>query len=245
MIIRKMKLKNKVAIITGASSGIGKATAIKLGKEGVKVALLARSKKELDKVKKEIEKMRGEAISVHADVTKEKEIKRGIKKTLKKYKKIDILVNNAGLGIFKNVEDMDFREWRKQIDVMLNGSFLMTHHSLPHIYKQDCGHVVNITSLWAKRFAASCAGYTAAKFGVRGFTQSLREEARKHNTKVTNVMPGTVNTPFFDRANWETNLSKAMEAEDIADTVRFILTLPDRAVVEEVTLQAINPPKGN
>jgi len=207
--------------------------------------LLARSKKDLNKVKKEIQKNGGEAISIHADVTKENEIKKAIKKTLKEYKKIDILVNNAGLGIFKNVEDLSFGEWRKQIDVMLNGTFLMSHHSLPHIYKQNSGHVINITSLWAKRFAASCAGYTAAKFGVRGFTQSLREEARKHNTKVTNVMPGTVNTPFFDRANWKTDLKKAMEAEDIAETIRFILTLPDRAVIEEVTLQAINPPKGN
>lgn len=172
-----MELRDKVTLVTGASSGIGKAIAINLGKEGVKVALLARRKEKLKEVKKEIENNGGEALAVVADITKDREVKEAIEQIIESYEGLDILVNNAGLGIFKEVQDLAIEEWDKQINTMLRGTFLVTKFSLPYIYKTEQGHIINITSLWAKRFCGSCSRYTAAKFGIKGFTQSLREEA--------------------------------------------------------------------
>lgn len=234
-----MKLKGKVAIVTGASSGIGKEISLELAKQKVKVALLARRKNKLEEVKKQIGNFKGSSIVVPTDVTSELQIKNSIETIINNYNQIDILVNNAGLGIFKEVQNLSVEEWDKQINVMLRGTFLMTKFSLPYIYKQKRGHIVNISSLWAKKFCATCSAYTAAKFGIRGFTQSLRKEARKKNVKVTNIMPGTVDTPFFEKSNWKTDLDKALKPKDIAKTITFILKLPDRAVVEKIILQAL------
>jgi len=236
-----MELKESVAVVSGASSGLGKAISKKLASEGVKVGLLARSNEKLEQVRIEIEEKGGSSMCLPADLSIPEEVKQAVINTVSAYGAIDILVNNAGLGIFKLVEEMSIEEWDKHINVMLRGAFLLTKECLPHIYKNERGHIIVVSSLWSKRFCAKCAGYTAAKFGVRGFVQSLREEAREHNVKVTNVMPGTVETPFFDKADWETDLSRALQPEDIAGTVVHALQLPDRAVIEEVSIQAIRP----
>ncbi len=239
-----MELKNKVVIVTGASSGIGKQIAIKLAEEEAKVVLLARSKEKLKELEEAIETTGGEALVVETDVTKQKDIENAVKETIKKYKTVNILINVAGLGIFENVEDMKPEDFDKHIDVMLKGTFLLTKYSLPHIYKNKQGRIVNLTSLWAEKFCAKCSGYTAAKYGVRGFTNSLREEARKYKVGVTNFMPGTVDTPFFDKTDWKTNTSKAIKPENIADTIAFLLKLPDDAIIEEIKMQSVQPPKG-
>lgn len=230
-------------MVTGASSGIGREISIKLGKSGVKTGLVARRKNKLEKVKEEIEKNGGEALAVPADLRKEKRVKKAVDKIVKKYNRLDILVNNAGLGIFKEVQDMKVEDWDKQVEVILRGSFLASKFSLPYIYKNKRGHVINITSLWAKRYCAKCSGYTSAKFGLRGFTDSLREEAKSHNVKVTNIMPGTVETPFFEKASWEHDFSKALQPKDIARLIVDILKYPDRANIEEVSIESISPDK--
>lgn len=238
-----MDLKGKVAVVTGGNSGIGKALSLRLAEAGVKVALFARNEERLLSVKRSIEESGGEAFAVKTDVSDENNVKESIERTVQNLQRIDILVSNAGLGIFKQVDKMSFDEWKKQLTVMLDGAFLMSRYALPHIYKQKQGHVFAITSLWAKRFCAECAGYTASKFGIRGFLQSLREEARGHNVKVTNIMPGTEDTPFFDKTDYaeDADLSKALQADDIAETVLYALRLPDRAVAEEIVLQALKP----
>lgn len=236
-----MELNGKIALVTGASSGLGRAISFGLAGRGVCVGLLARNEKKLQGAKGEIESSGGRAVSLPADVTDEEQVRQAIERLVRECGGLDILVNNAGLGIFKTVEEMSLEEWDKHINVMLRGLFIATHHALPHMFKRKRGHVVNISSLWAKRFCGRCSAYTAAKFGVRGFTQSLREECRAKNVKVTNVMPGTVSTPFFDKANWEADLTNALMPEDVADCIVSLLELPDRAVVEELALQSICP----
>jgi 3-oxoacyl-[acyl-carrier protein] reductase len=236
-----MELKDKVAIVTGGSSGIGKAIAEKLCQEGVKVAILSEKPDEIKQTVEEIKKKGGDAFAAPADLTKDDEVKNAVDKVLEHYKGVDIIVNNAGLGIFKPIHEMSVKEFDLHINVMLRGHFLVTKHLLPQLYEKKAGHVIFISSLWAKRFCAKCSGYTAAKFGIRGFVQSLREEARHHNVKVTNIMPGTVKSPFFEKVDWETDLSKALETEDVANLISDLLKYPDRAVVEEVILQAIMP----
>jgi len=236
-----MDLKGKTALVTGASSGIGRAVSIAIGSQGASVGLLARSEDELEETKKQVEDAGGSAAVIPTDVTEPEQVREGVEQTAATLGGIHIVANIAGLGIFKNLEDMSVDEWDKHIDVMLRGAFLVTKYSLPHIYEQERGHVLAVTSMWAKRFCAKCTGYTGAKFGVRGLMQSLREEARPHNVKVTNIMPGTVDTPFFDKANWDANLKCALYPKDVADTIVFALQLPDRAVIEELSLQAIQP----
>ena len=236
-----MDLQNKVAIVTGGNSGLGRAISKVLAAEGAEVALLARDEEKLNAVRDEIEAEGGSAIPVSADLTEPQAVEGAINGIAEQCGRIDVVVNNAGLGIFKTVEEMDLEEWDLQLDVMLRGAFLVTKHAFPHIYEQERGHLVMISSLWARRFCAKCSGYTAAKFGVRGLAQSLREDARPHNVKVTNVMPGTVDTPFFHKTDWETDLSHALQPEDVASTVLHALQLPDRAAIEEVVLQAIMP----
>ena len=236
-----MDLQDKVAIVTGGNSGLGRAISMRLAAEGTQVALLARDEEKLNAVRDEIEAEGGRAVPLSADLTEPRAVEDAVDSVAEQCGRIDIVVNNAGLGIFKTVEEMELEEWDLHLDVMLRGAFLVTKHALPHIYEQERGHVAMISSLWAKRFCAKCAGYTAAKFGVRGLAQSLREEARPPNVKVTNVMPGTVDTPFFDKTDWETDLSHALQPEDVASTVLHALQLPDRAAIEEVVLQAIMP----
>ncbi len=239
-----MNLNNKVAVITGASSGIGQAIALKLGKEGVNTVLLARSEDKLRSVASEIEKLGSSALPLKTDITDENNVRESIEHTLLEFKRLDILVNNAGLGIFKNTEEMGSDEWREQLSVMLDGTFFTCKYSLPHMYRQKQGHVIAISSLWAKKGCKGCTAYTAAKFGTRGFMESLRIEARQHNVKVTNIMPGTVDTPFFQKADYsvEQDMSGVLKAEDVAETVLYALKLPERAVCEEVVLQALHPP---
>ncbi len=236
-----MDLQDKVALVTGGNSGMGRAIATTLAREGTKVALLARNEDKLQAVREEIESAGGTGKSFPADLTEPEAVKHAVASAAAEWDRLDIAINNAGLGIFKTVEDMELEDWDKHIDVMLRGAFLVTKQCLPYIYDQERGHVVMVSSLWAKRFCAQCSAYTAAKFGVRGFAQSLREEAREHNVKVTNVMPGTVDTPFFDKTDWETDLSRALQPEDVASTIAHALQLPDRAAIEEVTIQAIKP----
>lgn len=236
-----MELKGTTALVTGASSGLGRAISVALADKGACVGLLARSEDKLAEVKGEIESSGGRAVALPADVTKPDEIADAVERLVRGVDGLDILVNNAGLGIFKPVAEMSIEEWDKHINVMLRGAFVVTHASLPHMFERERGHIVNISSLWAKRFCATCAAYTAAKFGVRGFSDSLREECRCHNVKVTNVMPGTVDTPFFDKSNWQADLSHALLPEDVGSVIVGLLEMPDRAVVEEVVLQAIQP----
>ena len=236
-----MNLEGKTALVTGASSGIGKAVSMAMAAEGVSVGLLARSEDKLEKTRQEIEQKGGRALPVSADVSDPEQVQKAVENTVDEFGSLHIVASIAGLGIFKNVEEMSVDEWDTHINVMLRGSFLVAKYSLPHLYEQEQGHVLAVTSLWAKRFCAKCSGYTGAKFGVRGMLQSVREEARSHNVKVTNIMPGTVDTPFFEKTDWETDLTRALWPEDVAQTAVFALQLPDRAVVEEIQLQAIQP----
>lgn len=236
-----MELEGKVALVTGANSGLGRAISIRLAERGVLVGLLARTEEKLQNVHKEIAAVGGQSVPLPADLGDEEQTAQAVERLAQKAGGLDILVNNAGLGIFKTVAEMSVEEWDKHINVMLRGAFIVTHHALPHLFKRGRGHVINISSLWAKRFCATCAAYTAAKFGVRGFSDSLREECRAKNVKVTNLMPGTVDTPFFEKARWETDLGNALLPDDVAHCVLSTLELPDRAVVEELVLQSIQP----
>lgn len=259
-----MDLKRKVALITGGSSGIGKAIALALAKENVSVALVARTKTRLEEVQEEIEAY-GEipvsleesctkaiteeiitkgkkAIICPCDIKDSNSVMKAINEAVDVFGHIDIIINNAGLGIFKPVEEIEEEEWDTVLETVLKGTFLVTKFALPHLYKQKRGHIINIASLWSKKFCKECSAYTAAKYGVRGFSDSLREEAREHNVKVSTIMPGTVATPFFENGEWKDfDPAAALKPEDVAKAVVDVLKYSDNAVVEEIVVQTIKP----
>ncbi len=242
-----MSLENKVAVVTGASSGIGKETALKLGGAGAKVALLARREEKLKAVASQIEDNGGEALALKTDVTVESQVKSAIERTAGTYSRIDILVNIAGLGIFKPVEKLSVDEWNKQVDVMLTGAFMATHYALPHIYRLGKGRVLFITSLWGPvKTAADCSAYNAAKAGVSALASALREEIREKALEVgvSEIRPGTVATEFFDKAEYKgsVNPDKVLHAEDVADAILEAISSRNPIAHNVVELEGTNPP---
>lgn len=187
-----MNLKNKIAIVTGASSGIGKATAELLTKEGVKVALVARSK---DKLKK-LEKKLVDSYAVVCDMTQEKEIVNMIKKVKNHFGKIDILINNAGQGYDASVEDIKIKTYRKFIDLNLIGPIIAMQKVIPIMRKQGGGTIINISSGLALMFLPNMSGYSSLKRALVGISLTAREELKKENINVSVVYPYMTATNF-------------------------------------------------
>ncbi len=235
-----MDLKNSVAIITGASKGIGRAAALALSKEGVNVVLAARSSELLSMVQKEIADAGGKAISISTDVTSENSVQNLIMETEKRFGTIDILINNAGVGIFSNVVDLKLQEYEAMMDVNLKGVFLCSRAVLPAMMKQQKGEIINIASLAGKNSFAGGAVYSATKWGLIGFSRSLMLEVREHNIRVVTISPGSVNTHFADK---EKNESQIIQPEDVAETVIFALTMPNRVNVSEIDIRPTLKPR--
>lgn len=239
-----MKLTNKVAIITGASSGIGEATAKVLAKEGAKVVLAARRKDRLQQLKHEIEQEGGTALVVVTDVTNRKEVQNMADQALEAFGSIDILVNNAGLMPLSFVTKLHEEEWDKMVDVNIKGVLNAVAATLPQMVEQKSGHIVNISSTAGRRVTPGSAVYSATKFAVAAFSEGLRQElAPRHNIRVTAIEPGAVTTELTNTIT-DQDILKAfkarmgevtfLESEDIAESIRYAVTQPDRVNVNEI-----------
>jgi len=235
-----MNLKNSVAIVTGASKGIGKSIAMTLAKEGVSVVLAARSAELLSNVQKEIENAGGRAVVVATDVTSENSVKNLIIETHKHFNRIDILINNAGVGIFSNVVDMKTDDYEAMMNINMKGVFLCSRGVLPTMIKQKHGEIINIASLAGKNSFVGGSVYSATKWGLIGFARSLMLEVRDHNIRVVTICPGSVNTNFNDT---ERNNSQIIQPEDVAETVLFTLTMPNRVNVSEIDIRPTIKPR--
>jgi NADP-dependent 3-hydroxy acid dehydrogenase YdfG len=235
-----MDLKNSVAIITGASKGIGRAVALALSKEGVTVVLAARSSELLSMIQKEISDAGGNAISIPTDVTSENSVQNLIIETQKRFGKIDILINNAGVGIFSNVIDLKMQDYEKMMDVNLKGVFLCSRAVLPLMMKLQQGEIINIASLAGKNSFAGGSVYSATKWGLIGFSRSLMLEVRDYNIRVVTISPGSVNTGFADKKR---NEPQIIQPVDVAATVLFALTMPSRVNVSEIDIRPTLKPR--
>ena len=190
-----MKLKGKVAIITGGGRGLGRAIAFAMAKEGARIVVMSRSKEEIEEVAHKVRDFGGEELSVPGDVSREADVLNMINETLNRFSTVDILVNNAAiLGPAKFLSDTDFKAWRKTIDINLNGVFLCTWAVLPIMAEQRSGKIVNISSgLGQMPFPRFCA-YAVSKAGVIQFTRSLAEELKGYNIQVNAIDPGVMDT---------------------------------------------------
>jgi len=236
-----MELTDKVALVTGASRGIGKAVALALAKEGASVALAARSVSQLQEVAAEVRRLGSDALVIQADMSREEEIKSMLRATVDRYDGLDILVNNAGFGTFHVVAEFPTEEWDSMFAVNLRGLFLATREALPYLRQRGESAVVNISSLAGKNFFKTGAGYAATKWGVLAFSKCLMLEERENGVRVIAVCPGSVDTSFFDGLEMSPNRERILKPEDVAEMVVAALKLPQRAMVSEFEIRPTNP----
>jgi 3-oxoacyl-[acyl-carrier protein] reductase len=232
-----MNLRNAVALITGGSSGIGRAIAETLAASGARVAITGRDERRLAATATTLE-----VHAIRADVTKEADVERTYREVLEKFGDLDILVNNAGFGVFKNLVEFDLASFEAVFATNVTGAMLMARGAAKHFIARQRGNIVNIASTAALRGAANGTAYHASKFALRGMTECWREELRQHNVRVFAVNPGEVFTNFFAIAGIEKkeNLTK-LRAEDIAHMVKAILEMNDRGFTPEFSVFATNP----
>jgi NADP-dependent 3-hydroxy acid dehydrogenase YdfG len=237
------RLNGKVAVVTGASSGIGEATAIALAAEGAKVIGTARRSERLQLLGQRI----GENfLAVTADVRDEDQCERIVQETVGKWGRIDILVNNAGVMLLGPVPGADTEDWRRMIDTNVNGLIYCTHKALPVMIAQGSGHIVNMSSV-AGRTAGPMSGiYNLTKWGVNGFSESLRQQVYDKNIRVTLIEPGAVATELRDHITvqsvkdevnaWAESMEQ-LESEDVANAVIYAVTQPRRVNVNEILIR--------
>lgn len=235
-------LKGKVALVTGAGKGIGRATAIALAHEGVNVGLLARTEQDLVEVAKEIEALGVKTAYATADVSSMEEVNAAVEKLKTSLGPVDILINNAGIGKFGKFLELEPEEWKKIIDINLIGVYYVTRAVLPQLIDKNGGDIINISSTAGQKGAPVTSAYSASKFGLLGLTESLALEVRKHNIRVTALTPSTVATELAYKENLtDGNPEKVMQPEDLAEYMVAQLKLHPRIFIKSAGLWSTNP----
>jgi 3-oxoacyl-[acyl-carrier protein] reductase len=235
-------LKGKVALVTGAGKGIGRAVAIALAKEGVNVGLIARSENDLQKVKEEVEALGVKAAYATADVSSMEEVNQAVESLKGELGSTDILINNAGIAKFGKFLELDPQEWKQMIDVNLMGVYYVTRAVLPQMIECNSGDIINISSTAGQKGAPVTSAYSASKSGVLGLTESLALEVRKHNIRVSALTPSTVATDLAIEQNLtDGNPEKVMQPEDLAEFMVAQLKLHPRVFIKSAGLWSTNP----
>jgi len=245
-------LRDKVVIITGASSGIGYATALALSKAGAKVAAGARRVDKLESLKKEVQENGGEILIKNLDVTKKEECDSFINLVTKTWNRIDILINNAGimpLSFFKNLK---ISEWEEMIDVNLKGVLFCTAAVIPYMITNKTGHIVNISSVAGRIIFPAGSVYCATKHAVTAFSEGLRQElSQRYNIKVTCIEPGVVSTELPNTITDKSLESfvesvkkmESLKAEDIANAIIYSIESPHYLNINEILLRPLSQEK--
>lgn len=217
-----MEFKNKVVVITGASSGIGEASAIKFAEKNAKIVMVGRRKEKLLEVEKKISKFKAETLVYKCDVSEKSEVEKMSKEVLNKFGTIDVLVNNAGFGIYGKVSDLTIEEIEAQMSTNYLGMVYFIKNFLPKMLEQKSGHIVNVASVAASFGLPGIASYCASKFAMLGFSEGLHHELKGSGVGITVVSPIMVRTNFFDHPSFETMpkySSTALSAETVAKAV--------------------------
>lgn len=235
-------LQGKNAIVTGAGKGIGKAIAIALAKEGVQVGLIARTAKDLETVAAEITALGVKAAFAVADISNIVEVNKAVESIQSELGNTDILINNAGTGTFGKFLELSPEQWENQIKVNLFGVYYATRAVLPQMIERQTGDIVNVSSTAGLTGAAVTSAYSASKFAVMGLTESLMQEVRKHNIRVTAMTPSTVVTELAVSSNLtNNNEDRLMHPEDFAELVIAQLKLNRRVFVKASSIWSTNP----
>jgi len=232
--------EKELAIVTGASRGIGKGIALRFAREGYNVMLFGRDIEALNNVEEEVKSFGVSSEVFAGDIANEDFVNKSINEILKNFGNVDHLINNAGLGIMKKVIDSSLDDFKRQIDVNLYGVFNFSKAVLPSMMERRSGSIINIISLAGKNPLSPGALYSASKHAALGFTKSLMQEVREYNIRVAAICPGSVDTYFGSGAH-DSRKDKILKPEDIAETVLAVIKLPIRALISEIDIRPTNP----
>jgi sepiapterin reductase len=235
-------MNQRVIWITGASTGIGKEIASEFSKAGHIVVVSARRKSRLVRIVSEIKYADREASAFVCNVMSERSIQITSKRIREKYGSIDLLINNAGVTVFKSFMETKTFDYDNVIDTNLRGAFLCIKSVLPQMIKNKKGHIINILSVAANTSFENSSVYAASKAGLLAMSNGLREEVRRFNIKVSNIMPGAVETPMWDSKSRQRYKNRMMSAADIAKIVLQIYQQPRKVLIEDVI---VRPVKGD
>ncbi len=244
-------LEGSVALVTGASSGIGEATARALSGQGAKVALAARRLDRLEKLALDIGGSGRTALAIEADITEQQQATEAVERTVSELGRLDVLVNNAGVMLLGPMADAPIEEWDRMIDINLKGLLYTTHAAIPHLLSavsdspRGVTDVVNISSVAGRVASAGAGVYTLTKFGVAALSESMRQELSRQGVRITAIEPGAVSTELVDHLRPEVRDSvrgrfddiKALEAVDIAEAIEYCVTRPAHVSVNEVLIR--------
>ncbi|WP_457653274.1 SDR family oxidoreductase [Rhodocaloribacter sp.] len=232
-------LRGQAVLLTGASRGLGRHTALRLARAGMRLALCARDRSDLEGVAREVEALGGEALVCPLDVRDAERIDAAVARTLDAFGRIDVLINNAGLGWYK-----PFTEWTREeidtaLDVNLRGLIHLTHAVLPYMLERGRGYVVNVASDVGRRVIPNMAAYVAAKHGVVGFSGALLREVKDRGIRVSVLLPGIIDTYFGGGEEGARDPSWSMHPADVAEVIHTLLRQPPGLVLDEVTLHPL------
>ena len=236
------RLKDQVAVITGASSGIGAAIAKAYAKEGAQVVIAARSADKLQAVAAEINEAGGRAQATVCDVSIEASVQSLFEGVHSEFGRLDILVNNAGLAKGGPTDELSFETWRQVMSVNLDGAFLCAREAFGLMKGQKRGRIINIGSVSAKMPRVHSAPYTTSKFALEGLTRSLALDGRAYGISVGVLQPGNTMTAIWEGREDRVNAEGAMDADDLAQVALAMATLPDGVSVLESTVLPISMP---
>lgn len=242
-------LTDRVALITGASSGIGAATALAFAKAGVKLVLVARRQERLEQLAEQIRTHGADVLVLSYDLRDESHAREAVAKTIERFGQLDILVNNAGVMLLAPIAEADTSDWKQMVDINLLGLMYLTHAALPHMRERRSGHIVNISSVAGRSAAPRLSGYNATKWGVNGFSEALRREVHMDKIRVTVVEPGIVATELTDHITHEPTKTdyegrvaemEPLESEDIAAAILYAVSQPLRVNVNEILIRPLD-----
>ncbi|HET6733389.1 SDR family oxidoreductase [Mycobacterium sp.] len=243
-------LEGKVVAITGASSGIGEATALACAQAGASVALAARRAERLTALVKKIEDDGGQAIAIPTDITDEAQARNFITQTHSSLGQVDVLINNAGVMLLGPIVGPPVEDWQRMVDLNILGVLYCTHAALPLMVESGGGHIINVSSVAGKAVAPGGGVYSMTKFAVGAFSEALRQELMNDGVRVTLIEPGRVDTELIDHVDPE--LRKVIDARwvgvtplnahDIATAIMYALTQPDHVIVNQIALRSTISP---
>ena len=233
-------LGGQVALVTGASRGIGLAIARRLGQMGARVAICARDSGRLRSAEKELRGDGIETLAIPADITRASEVAALVREVNRAFGDIEILVNNAGVGGFAPLHEMNESDWDAILDTNLKGVFLCSKQVAPQMIRRRAGHIINISSLAGKNAFAGGGAYCASKWGLQGLAQCMAEDLRGYGIRVSVICPGTVQTEFSPHAGKDPQ--KMLQPEDVAHAVAMLVTQAPQSFISEVLLRPTQKP---
>ncbi len=235
-------LNGEVALVTGASRGLGRAVALRLARQEADLAITGRTAEDLASLAQEIEKLGKKVLISTGDATNEQDVTRTVQKAKEKFGKIDILVNNVGIGSYKPFVEMTVEEYDKMVGANIRSTFLFTRFVAPLMIERHYGQIITISSGSGKAGYAGEALYCGTKFAEMGLMESLDRELLQHNIKVSVVCPGGINTSFAlgaGRTKGDPALAEMLAAEDVAEAVNFIAAQPWKSMITELNLRPV------